>query len=31
MLVSAWRVAGDIFTDKEKAALQWAEAAARDL
>ena len=26
MLVSAWRVAGDIFTDKEKAALQWAEA-----
>src|SRR4030088_1635124 len=26
MLVSAWREAGDIFTDKEKAALQWAEA-----
>ena len=25
MLVSAWREAGDIFTDKEKAALQWAE------
>jgi hypothetical protein len=26
MLVSAWREAGDIFTDKEKAALHWAEA-----
>ncbi|HEY4891820.1 MAG TPA: carboxymuconolactone decarboxylase family protein, partial [Reyranella sp.] len=26
MLVSAWREAGDIFTDKEKAALGWAEA-----
>jgi len=26
MLVSAWREAGDIFTDKEKAALEWAEA-----
>jgi AhpD family alkylhydroperoxidase len=25
MLVSAWREAGDIFTEKEKAALQWAE------
>ena len=25
MLVSVWREAGDIFTDKEKAALQWAE------
>src|ERR1700733_7778841 len=25
MLVSAWREAGDIFSDKEKAALQWAE------
>jgi len=27
MLVSAWREAGDVFTDQEKAALQWAEAA----
>ena len=26
MLVSAWREAGDIFTAKEKAALQWTEA-----
>src|SRR5258708_23560338 len=26
MLVSAWREAGDIFTDNEKAALHWAEA-----
>jgi len=26
MLVSAWREAGDMFTDKEKAALQWTEA-----
>ena len=26
MLVSAWREAGDIFTDKEKAALLWTEA-----
>src|SRR5882757_9197156 len=26
MLVSAWREAGDIFTEKEKAALQWTEA-----
>ena len=26
MLVSVWREAGDIFTDKEKAALQWTEA-----
>ena len=26
MLVSAWREAGDIFTDKERAALLWTEA-----
>jgi alkylhydroperoxidase family enzyme len=26
MLVSAWREAGDIFTAREKAALQWTEA-----
>jgi AhpD family alkylhydroperoxidase len=26
MLVSAWREAGDVFTGREKAALQWAEA-----
>jgi AhpD family alkylhydroperoxidase len=26
MLVSAWREAGDRFTDREKAALHWAEA-----
>src|SRR5260370_33289014 len=26
MLVSAWREAGDIFTDKENGALHWAEA-----
>jgi AhpD family alkylhydroperoxidase len=26
MLVSVWREAGDVFTGKEKAALQWAEA-----
>ncbi len=26
MLVSAWHEAGDIFTEKEKAALQWTEA-----
>jgi AhpD family alkylhydroperoxidase len=25
MLLSAWREAGDLFTAKEKAALQWAE------
>jgi len=25
MLVSAWREAGDIFSDKERAALRWAE------
>ena len=26
MLVSVWREAGDIFTAKERAALQWTEA-----
>ena len=26
MLVSAWREAGDIFSEKERAALQWTEA-----
>ena len=29
MLVTAWREAGDLFTAKEKAALQWAEAVTR--
>jgi len=29
MLVSAWRESGDVFSDKEKAALQWTEAATR--
>ena len=25
MLVSAWREAGEVFSDKERAALRWAE------
>ena len=29
MLVTAWREAGDLFTAKEKAALQWAEVVTR--
>ena len=29
MLVTAWREAGDLFTAKEKAALQWTEAVTR--